>query len=137
MVADCRCFTRSKPRELWKHKRGNKRRIRRERTIRDIDSDRATLAVDGLTLGAPQRVILRGFAVCVGLTRLPRPETGKRPGFDSLNSALPDKNTFIGRWQSAQAWLPTRTGQSSRGLPILRPKSPLDRDLNGGSAAAR
>jgi hypothetical protein len=30
---------------------------------------------------APQTVILRGFAVCVGLTRFPRPETGKRPRF--------------------------------------------------------
>jgi hypothetical protein len=30
---------------------------------------------------AQQTVILRGFAVCVGLTRLLRPEMGKRPRF--------------------------------------------------------
>jgi hypothetical protein len=47
---------------------------------------------------APQTVILRGFAVCLGLTRFPHSETGKKPRFPSLNRALPDKNTFIG-WQ--------------------------------------
>src|SRR5262245_50840834 len=41
---------------------------------------------------APQTVILRGFAVCVGLTRFPHSETGKRPKF----AWLTDKNTFIG-----------------------------------------
>src|SRR5215831_16038524 len=30
---------------------------------------------------ARQTVILRGFAVCVGLTRFPHPEMGKRPRF--------------------------------------------------------
>jgi hypothetical protein len=37
-------------------------------------------------------VILRGFAVCVGLTRS-HPETGKRPRFVSLNRALPENKT--------------------------------------------
>src|SRR5262245_11675363 len=44
---------------------------------------------------APQTVILLGFVVCVGSIRLPRLETGKRPRFASLTSALPDKITFI------------------------------------------
>src|SRR5258708_1159222 len=54
---------------------------------------------------APRTVILRGFAVCVGLTRFPHPETGERPRFASLNRALPDKNTFIGADGKASATL--------------------------------
>ena len=44
---------------------------------------------------APQPVILRGFAVCVGLTPFPYCETNKRTRFASLNRRSPDKNTFI------------------------------------------
>src|ERR1700746_1236408 len=45
---------------------------------------------------APQTVILRGFAVCVGLTRFPYPETDKRPRFASFNRAPRTRTPSLG-----------------------------------------
>src|SRR5262249_50561099 len=70
---------------------------------------------------APQTVILRGFAVCVGLTRFPYPETGKRQRFASLSRAFPDKNTFIGPDGKASATLQAHSQCRQRCREATRP----------------
>jgi len=76
---------------------------------------------------APRTAILRGLAVCVGLTRFPHPEAGKRPKFACLIAPASAKGSLIA---SDAKLLEDVFEQKLSGFP-----SPVANDISAGEGA--